>query len=435
MFQKFAIPIISSSFELLFDRYCKIPNLSKSVDAVLIRHNDNTGSASISTKDESRPSSSINDESGESLVDTTLSILKMLLLSFISFLFVRKGKIPSDVGKFQGIKGFNWILRLRAGYKYNTIIAIRSGRVSDDCPKFCPCCGKALDELQFDTWGTETFNSSLELLFERFSKNTFITKSADVVPKWQRNSAVRSPVNSHQYTFTNSTVPNTEPIVRESLVDTTLSILKIAGSNLSDNSFKFTSKRCGKEEILIQIQMIIFIHMEVRGHFILKTHNSGPSGMYHHLISRGIGNDGKKIQTLRNGCLFWDLIEFGMVEHLTYILHKNISTSISTTTGYLTRKLPTDTIIVQNTSIQIISLKNMNNEVLKTLESITKNSSLSNVTIFFLPILLEFTFVTMFFKNSEMNFDIAYLNNSHEKSVPLLQDYDIEIDSILMFPY
>jgi len=67
-----AIPIISSSFELLFDRYCKIPNLSKSVDVVLIRHKDNTGSASISTKDESRPSSSINDESGESLVDTTI---------------------------------------------------------------------------------------------------------------------------------------------------------------------------------------------------------------------------------------------------------------------------------------------------------------------------------------------------------------------------
>ena len=80
-----AIPIISSSFELLFDRYCKIPNLSKSVDVVLIRHNDNTGSSSISTKGESRPSCSINDESGESLVNTTLSILKMLLLAFIIF--------------------------------------------------------------------------------------------------------------------------------------------------------------------------------------------------------------------------------------------------------------------------------------------------------------------------------------------------------------
>ncbi|KAG4087309.1 hypothetical protein H8356DRAFT_1433819 [Neocallimastix lanati (nom. inval.)] len=79
-----AIPIISSSFELLFDRYCKIPNLSKSVDVVPIRHNDNTGSSSISTMDESCPSSSINDESGESLVDTTLSILKMLLLGVVA---------------------------------------------------------------------------------------------------------------------------------------------------------------------------------------------------------------------------------------------------------------------------------------------------------------------------------------------------------------
>ena len=88
------IPIISSSFELLFDRYCKIPNLTKSVDVLLIRHNNNTESSSISTKSESHPSSLINDESGESLVDTTLSILKMLLLSFIIFLFVRKGEFP-----------------------------------------------------------------------------------------------------------------------------------------------------------------------------------------------------------------------------------------------------------------------------------------------------------------------------------------------------
>ena len=58
-----AISIISSSFELLFDRYCKIPNLTKSVDVVLIRHNDNTGSSSITTKGDSRPSSSLNDES------------------------------------------------------------------------------------------------------------------------------------------------------------------------------------------------------------------------------------------------------------------------------------------------------------------------------------------------------------------------------------
>ena len=32
-----AIPIISSSFELLFDRYCKISNLTKSVDVEIGR--------------------------------------------------------------------------------------------------------------------------------------------------------------------------------------------------------------------------------------------------------------------------------------------------------------------------------------------------------------------------------------------------------------
>ena len=86
---------MSCSFKLLFDRYSKLPNLTKSVDVVLIRHNDNTGSSSISTKGESRPSSSINDESGESLVVTTLSILKMLLLGFISFYLLGRGKIPA----------------------------------------------------------------------------------------------------------------------------------------------------------------------------------------------------------------------------------------------------------------------------------------------------------------------------------------------------
>jgi hypothetical protein len=48
------------------------------VEVVLIRHNDNTGSSSISTKDESCLSSSINDESGESLVDTTFPLEKFV---------------------------------------------------------------------------------------------------------------------------------------------------------------------------------------------------------------------------------------------------------------------------------------------------------------------------------------------------------------------
>jgi len=54
-------------------------------------------------------------------------------------------------------------------------------------------------------------SSSLELLFERFNKNTFIIKSADIVQIWQKNNAVSVPVNFHTYIFTNNTVPNKEP--------------------------------------------------------------------------------------------------------------------------------------------------------------------------------------------------------------------------------
>jgi len=93
-----AIPIISNLFELLFDRYIpKILNITKSVDVVLIRHNDNyTGSSSFSTKDESRFSSSINDEPGESLVDTYTIYFKDFIIIFFFFffffLFGRKGE-------------------------------------------------------------------------------------------------------------------------------------------------------------------------------------------------------------------------------------------------------------------------------------------------------------------------------------------------------
>ncbi|KAG4083250.1 hypothetical protein H8356DRAFT_1382087 [Neocallimastix lanati (nom. inval.)] len=185
---KDSMPIISSSFELLFDRYCKIPNLSKSVNVILIRHNENTGSASISTKDESRPSSSINYESGESLVDTTLSILKMLLLALDEFDTGEQGHLSEQLQSSSQGSTVPYIVGF-AQYLVNIISIV---------------------------------SSSLVLLFERFSINTFITKSADVLPIWQRNSAVRSAVNSHQYTFTNSTIPNTEPII----MDTTLSISK-----------------------------------------------------------------------------------------------------------------------------------------------------------------------------------------------------------------
>ncbi|OUM68887.1 hypothetical protein PIROE2DRAFT_66885, partial [Piromyces sp. E2] len=78
-----AIPIISSSFELLFDKYCKIPITTRSVDVVPIGHifnnidiniNNiitNTGSSNLL----SSTGNSNEDELRESLVDTTLSIL------------------------------------------------------------------------------------------------------------------------------------------------------------------------------------------------------------------------------------------------------------------------------------------------------------------------------------------------------------------------
>ena len=46
--------------------------------------------------------------------------------------------------------GFSWIIRLRCGYKYNTTIAIRMSRVSEDCPKTCPCCGG--NNQSFEHW-------------------------------------------------------------------------------------------------------------------------------------------------------------------------------------------------------------------------------------------------------------------------------------------
>jgi len=45
--------------------------------------------------------------------------------------------------------GFSWIVRLRCGYKYNTTIAIRMGRVSEDCHKTCPCCGEGNQSFEY----------------------------------------------------------------------------------------------------------------------------------------------------------------------------------------------------------------------------------------------------------------------------------------------
>ena len=40
------------------------------------------------------------------------------------------------------VQDFNWKFRLRCGYMYNTTIIFRCGRVTENGPKCCPCCGK-----------------------------------------------------------------------------------------------------------------------------------------------------------------------------------------------------------------------------------------------------------------------------------------------------
>jgi len=78
-------------------------------------------------------------------------------LNFVSYPGYEEPCILSLKNVSPSVMIFTLILRLRAGYKYNTTIAIRSGRISDDCPKFCPCCGKGEQSFISQT----TFNQGL----------------------------------------------------------------------------------------------------------------------------------------------------------------------------------------------------------------------------------------------------------------------------------
>ena len=46
--------------------------------------------------------------------------------------------------------GIKWIIRLRCGYIYNSKIAYKSGKVSKECPSYCPCCQQG--EQSFEHW-------------------------------------------------------------------------------------------------------------------------------------------------------------------------------------------------------------------------------------------------------------------------------------------
>ena len=84
------IPIISSSMKLLFDRFSKTPNVIKSADVVPIGHR-NSLSIPYTESSASNSSNENSNDSWESLVDTTLSYL-MLLLYFISFNLLGRGE-------------------------------------------------------------------------------------------------------------------------------------------------------------------------------------------------------------------------------------------------------------------------------------------------------------------------------------------------------
>jgi len=79
-----SMPIISSSMELLFDRFSKTSIVTESVDVVPIRFRNNhipyTGSNAVENS----------LDSWESLVDTTLSLM-LLLFYFILFEYLGRG--------------------------------------------------------------------------------------------------------------------------------------------------------------------------------------------------------------------------------------------------------------------------------------------------------------------------------------------------------
>ncbi|ORX82586.1 hypothetical protein BCR32DRAFT_278735 [Anaeromyces robustus] len=80
------VPVIYSFLELLFDRYKSTLIITKSVDVELIRHNNNISNRDIISTIGPLESSSFtrNDEDypRESLVDTTLSLIQMLIIYF-----------------------------------------------------------------------------------------------------------------------------------------------------------------------------------------------------------------------------------------------------------------------------------------------------------------------------------------------------------------
>ena len=55
--------------------------------------------------------------------------------------------------------GFLWLLRIRCGYKLNAAVAIAAGFVSDETPRYCPCCKGGTQSFMHWIMVCPTFNS------------------------------------------------------------------------------------------------------------------------------------------------------------------------------------------------------------------------------------------------------------------------------------
>jgi len=68
--------------------------------------------------------------------------------------------------------GFNWLLKIRSGYKFNSEIAKAAKLVSDSCPDYCPCCKGGSQTFEhwilecptFDHWRSKLFGN-LETIY------------------------------------------------------------------------------------------------------------------------------------------------------------------------------------------------------------------------------------------------------------------------------
>jgi len=45
--------------------------------------------------------------------------------------------------------GFNWLLKLRCGYRFDSVVAKAANIVNDSCPDTCPCCNSDIQTFEY----------------------------------------------------------------------------------------------------------------------------------------------------------------------------------------------------------------------------------------------------------------------------------------------